>query len=164
MAFRIGDRVFVHADGSAKMTPEEGRSAGQPFTVRAAKSIKCEFNGKAVVMRGNRIEPVAIELAEAEPSFAIGLDVMQVSVDLAEHVGDGYARTRYGIVVVYTRPQLAPVSFLIEGGIVEKGFGLDSESGGGPKDEISGKCRTIRLKYKGKIYDPFALPGGSLEV
>lgn len=164
MAFRIGDRVFAHADGQIKLTPDEGKAAGQPFTARAAKSFSGELGGKAIALMGNSITPVAVVLASAEPSFTLSLDVMQVSVDLAEHVADGYARMAYSIVVTFTRPSLAPVSFLLDGCIIEKGFGFKSDSGGAPSDELSGKCRTIRMKYKGRIYDPFALPGGALQI
>ncbi|MCC6559645.1 MAG: hypothetical protein IT372_42555 [Polyangiaceae bacterium] len=158
--FQIGDEVFVHADGTIKLIPGAGPAAGQPFTALAAKSFSGEHNGKAIALMGNSVVPVSVALASAEPSWSVGLDVMQVAVDLAEHCGDGYARMPYSIVVTYTRPRLAPVTFLLDQCVVEKGFGFKSDSGGAPGDELSGKCRSIRLKYKGKIYDPFALPGG----
>lgn len=164
MAFRIGDKVFVHADGQIKLIPEEGPAAGLPFTCRAAKSFSGELGGKAIALMGNTIVPVSIALASAEPSFNVSLDVMQVSVDLAEHAGNGYARMRYQMVVTYTRPSLLPVTFTLDGCVIEKGFGFKSESGGAPNDELSGKCRTITLKYNGKTYDPFALPGGALQI
>lgn len=164
MAFRIGDDVFVHADGASKFIPSLGPNKGQPFLVRAVKSMTGELGGKAIAMMGNSIEPVAIALASAEPSFSFGLDVMQVAIDLAEHVGDGYARMPYQIITTMSRPGLAPVSFIFHQCIVEKGFGIKSDAGAQATDEISGKCRSIRLKYKGKIYDPFKLPGGTLTV
>lgn len=160
MGFRIGDNVFTHADGQIKLIPLEGPKAGQPFTVRSAKSMSAELGGKAVALMGNSVVPVAVVLASAEPSFTFGLDVMQVSVDLAEHVGDGYARIRYDGVVVFTRPGLAPVTFILKGCVIEKGFGFKSDSGGAPGDELGGKFRQLQLKYKGKTSDPFALPGG----
>lgn len=160
MAFRVGDTTFVHADGQIRMIPEEGKAKGLPFTVRAAKSISCELGGKALALTGTSIVPVSIVLVSAEPVFSIGLDVMQVSVDLAEHVGDGYARIRYQIVTTFTRPGLASATFICDGCVIEKGFGFKSDAGGAPGDELSGKCRTIKLKTKGKTYDPFGIPGG----
>lgn len=160
MAFRIGDDVFVHADASIKFIPSLGPNKGQPFLVRAVKSLSGELGGKAVAMMGTSIVPVAVALASAEPSFSFGLDVMQVSVDLAEHAGDGYARMPYQIMIVMSRPGLAPVTFIFDQCIVEKGFGLKSDAGAQATDEMSGKCRNIRLKYKGTIYEPFKLPGG----
>src|SRR5215208_7264900 len=142
MPFRVGDSAFVHADGQTRLIPEEGKAKGLPFVARAAKSISCELGGKAVALMGNSIVPVSIVLASAEPTFSVGLDVMQVSIDLAEHVGDGYARIRYQIVTTFTRPGLAPVTFICDGCIIEKGFGFKSDAGGAPGDELSGKCRT----------------------
>lgn len=163
MSFKIGANVFVHADGQVKFIPEEGGSAGLPFSMRA-KAFSGEHNGKAIALKGNTILPVTVALAEAEPSFSVGLDVMQMSIDLAEHVGDGYARIPYQIIVTYSRPRLAPVSFILNKCIIEKGFGFKSESGGAASDEISGKCREILMKYKGRTYDPYKLPGGALEI
>lgn len=162
--FRLGDNIFVHADAVCRLTPTEGGAKGKPFTVRACSKLELKFNGKSVTAKGNSIIPVAIALAEAEPSFSIGLDVAQVSVDYAEWCGDGYLRMPHGIVVTCTRPGLAPVSFKLRQAIIENGFGFSSDAGNQAKDEISGKMRELILNYKGKDYNPFALPGGTLTL
>lgn len=160
MAFRIGDIVYTHSTGKITLVPEEGKAKGQPFEVLAAKSMSMELGGKAIVLMGNSIVPVATALASAEPVFTFGLDVMQVTVDLAEHVGDGYAAIRYSGIVTWQRPGLAPVTFRALGCTIEKGFGFKSDAGGAPNDEISGKFRDMELVYKGKTYRPFSLQGG----
>lgn len=160
MAFRIGDVVYVHADASVQFIPQEGPQKNVPFRTRAAQKIEAKHNGKAISMKGTSILPVAVALGEAEPSFSVGLDVLQVAVDLAEHVGDGYARMPYTIVITMNRPNLAPVTFRLTQCIVENGFDLSSEAGGQPKSELSGKNRAVVMEYKGKTYDPFAMPGG----
>lgn len=159
MAFQLGDDVFVDADARTKFSPGSGPKKGQPFAMLAAKSCSMDHNGKAVSMVGNSILPVAVELVSAEPSFTFGLDVLQVSIDLAEHAGPGYARMKWTISTTLNRPGIAPVTFIAEGCVIEKGFGFKMGGGAQPTDELSGKCRRIRMKYKGKIYDPFALPG-----
>ena len=159
MAFRIGDDVHVHADASISFTPSLGPNKGIPFPVRACKSMAGDHNGKAIAMMGTSILPVAIALASAEPSGSFGLDVAQVSVDYLEHCGNGAARMQHRIVVTMNRPGLAPVGFIFEQFVFEKGFGLKSDAGAQMSDEMSGKCRRIMTKYKGKLFDPFTLPG-----
>lgn len=160
MAFQVGSNIFVHADAVVKLIPLEGPSANQPFTVKACNKIEGKTNGKAITAMGNSIVPVAIAMASAEPSFSLGLDVAQVSVDYAEHCGDGYKRMAHNIVVTMTRPGLVPVTFKIVTAIIENGFDLMSDQGAQVKDEFSGKMRNLILHYKGRDYDPFKLPGG----
>lgn len=159
MPFAIGSNIFVHADASVKLIPTEGANKGIPFTVRACSKIEAKKNGKAITAMGNSIVPVAIAMASAEPSFSVGLDVAQVSVDYAEHCGDGYQRMAHNIIVTATRPGLVPVTFKIVHGIVENGFDLLSEQGAQAKDELSGKMRELILVYRGRDYNPFTLPG-----
>jgi hypothetical protein len=160
MAFSIGDTTFVHADATVQFIPNEGPKKSIPFRVRAAQKLEAKHNGKAITMKGTSILPVSIALGEAEPSFSIGLDVAQVAVDLAEHVGNGYARMPYTIVITVDRPSLAPITFRLNQCIIENGFDFTSEAGGQPKSELSGKNRSMVMEYKGKTYDPFAIPGG----
>lgn len=159
MAFRIGDNVHVHADAQIQLIPSLGPNKGIPFLVRACKSMSGDHNGKAITMMGNSILPVAVALASAEPSFTFGLDIMQVSVDYMEHVGDGAARMDHRIVVTMNRPGLAPITFTHEQCIIEKGFGYKGDAGAQFTDELSGKCRSLKVKYKGKTFNPFTLPG-----
>lgn len=159
MAFRIGDKIHTHADGRVVFTPEEGARAGQPFAVRACKSMGLELGGKVISLVGNQIEPVANALASAEPSISIGLDVAQVSLDLADWAGDGYARMAWGASITLNRPGLPPMTWLASHVIWEKGFGFKSDSGASPTDEFSGKFTQVRVKYKGRTLNPFALPG-----
>lgn len=161
MAFRIGDKVFVHADARVHLTPQEGANAGVPFLVRSAKSLKSDNGAKVIVLKGTSIVPVTVAVAEAEPSFTIGLDVMQVSVDYLEHCGNGAQRMLHNGQIVFVRKGLAPVTFELEDMGLEKAFGLSSDSGGAPGDEWSGKMRRLLIKYKGKGYDPFADPSGN---
>ncbi|MEO7329442.1 MAG: hypothetical protein ABI193_12740 [Minicystis sp.] len=149
-----------------KVTAEEDWSPAfeQPFTIVSAKSLNCENGGKIITLMGNSIEPVAIEFAAAEPSFSIGLDVQQVSLDLAEHVGNGFQRMHYTITTTFTRPGLPSVTFRMENALFEKGFGFKSDAGGAPSDELSGKHRKTIIVYKGRELDAFALPGGALNI
>ncbi|MEP7123148.1 MAG: hypothetical protein ABJE95_19625 [Byssovorax sp.] len=157
--FRIGDKVHTHADGRVIFTPEEGARAGQPFAVRACQSMGIELGGKVITLMGSQILPVASELASAEPSISIGLDVAQVSLDLADWAGNGYARMKWGASITLNRPGLPPMTWLAGHVTWEKGFGFKSDAGGAPKDEFSGKFTDIKVKYKGRTLDPFALPG-----
>jgi hypothetical protein len=160
MTFRIGNEIHVHADARVQLAPNEGPNARQPFTVRAAKSLSADNGAKAIVITSAGVlEPVAVALASAEPSFSLGLDVMQVSTDYALHCGNGYQRMSHTATIVFNRPGLPPITFTLSQVIIEKGFGLKSDAGGQPTDEISGKFRRMRIKYKGKTLDPFALPG-----
>ena len=160
MAFTIGKNTFVHADVIAKLKPREGPNAGQPFTIRACDKLEAKSNGKAIAMKGNLIVPVAVEMADAEPSFSLGLSVAQVSIDYAEHCGQGAKRMKHDITVTMTRPGLQPVTWILDGCVIENGFDLMSAAGENVKDEFSGKMRDLRLKYKGVEYDLFKLPGG----
>ena len=160
MPFQLGSNFFVHADAVTKLIPLEGPRANQPFTIKACSKLDCKMNGKAISAMGNSIVPVAIALASAEPSFSIGLDVAQVSVDYAEHCGDGYMRMRHNLITTMTRPGLAPVTFKVVSAIIENGFGVASGAGEKVTDEISGKMLNLVLVYKGRDYDPFKLPGG----
>lgn len=159
MPFQIGSNIFVHADASVKLIPLEGPNANQPFTVRACSKLEAKTNGKAITAMGNSIVPVAIAMASAEPSFSIGLDVAQVSVDYAEHCGSGYKRMAHNIIVTMTRPGLIPVTFKVVTAIIENGFDLMSDQGAQAKDEFSGKMRELILRYKGEDLNPFTLPG-----
>lgn len=160
MPFKVGSNIFVHADVVTKLIPLEGPRANQPFTVLSCNKLEAKKNGKAITAQGNSIVPVAIALASAEPSFSLGLDVGQVSIDYAEHCGDGYQRMRHNIVTTATRPGLVPVTFKIVSAIIENGFDLASAAGEKVTDEFSGKMINLILHYKGRDYDPFALPGG----
>lgn len=160
MAFRVGSNVFVHADAVCKLTPLEGDSRGQPFTIKAASKFEAKLNAKVLAVKGNAIVPVALAMGEAEPSFSIGLDTAMVSVDYAEHCGSGWMRMAHNIVVTMTRPGLAPVTFKLKTCFFENGFGLMSDAGSQVKDDLSGKFRELLLDYKGKELDPFKLPGG----
>jgi hypothetical protein len=157
--FRIGDKVHVHADGRVIFTPEEGARAGQPCPVRACKSMGIELGGKVISLMGNQILPVASALASAEPSISIGVDVAQVSLDLADWAGNGYARMLWSASITLNRPGLPPMTWLGKHITWEKGFGFKSDAGGSPTDEFSGKFTDIKVKYKGRTLDPFALPG-----
>ncbi|MEO5726580.1 MAG: hypothetical protein ABI134_11925, partial [Byssovorax sp.] len=137
MAFRIGDKIHTHADGRVLLTPEEGARAGQPFAVRACKSMGVELGGKAITVMGNQILPVANALASAEPLISLGLDVGQVALDLADHAGNGYARMAWSASITLNRPGLPPMTWLAKHIIFEKGFGLKSDAGGAPSDEFS---------------------------
>jgi hypothetical protein len=160
MPFRVGSTTFVHADGRTKFIPLEGPNAGQPFLVRAVKSLEADQAGKAISMQGQSITPQAVAIASAEPTWKVGLDVMQVAIDLLEFAGQGAARMHYEIVTIMERPGLAPVSFICEDAVIEKGFGLKSDAAAQPTDEFSGKQRRLLIRYKGTIYDVFAIPGG----
>jgi hypothetical protein len=159
MAFRIGDKIHTHADVRLIITPEEGQAAGQPFAVRAVKSMNLELGGKVISLQGTQILPVANAFASAEPSCSFGLDVAQVSMDLAAHAGNGYARMHYGWNLTLNRPGLPPMTWIGSHVLFEKGFGIKSDSGGAPSDEFSGKFTKLQVKYKGLTLDPFALPG-----
>jgi|HubBroStandDraft_2_1064218.scaffolds.fasta_scaffold82989_2 hypothetical protein len=160
MAFRIGSTTFVHADGVTKLIPLEGQNANNPFLVRAVKSLDAQQNGKAISLQGQNIAPEAVAIASIEPSWKLGLDVMQVSIDLLEFAGSGAARMHYEIVTVFQRPGLAAVTFICEDAVIEKGFSVTSEAGDAPKDEFSGKMRRLLIRYRGKLYDPYTVPGG----
>lgn len=159
MAFQIGSVIFVHADARCTLTPKEGPKKGQPFTIRACSKLTGDSAGKAVEAKGNSIEMVAMALGEVSHSFSIGLDVSQVSVDYLAHCGDGAARMLHDITITLNRPGLPPVTYLRSDSVIEKGFGLSSDAGSQTKDEISGKSRTAEIKYQGKTYKPYALPG-----
>jgi hypothetical protein len=159
--FKLGAVVFTHADVVFKMAPLEGPAKGQPFTLLACSKLEMKMNGKALSVKGNSIIPVAMALAEAEPSFSISLDTSLVSLDYAEHCGgQGYMRMGHNGTITATRPGLVPVTFKLLGMIIENGFGLTSDAGGNTKDDLSGKFREPIITYKGKDYHPFALPGG----
>ena len=160
MAFQVGSNIFVHADATLKMIPLEGERANQPFTFRSSNKLEAKTNGKAITAMGSSIIPVAVVMASAEPSFAIGLDVAQESVDYIEHCGSGYKRMAHNIIITCTRPGLQPVTFKLFMCIIENGFDLNSAQGAQLKDDLSGKMRNLVLTYKGQNYDPFLLPGG----
>lgn len=160
MAFSIGSNIFVHADATCKLTPKEGDRRGQPFTIKAASKLEAKLNGKVIAVKGNSILPVALAAGDAEPSFSIGLDTVLVSVDYAEHCGSGYMRMAHDIVITMTRPGLVPLTFELLTCQFEQGFGLMSDVGAQAKDDLSGKFREFKLKYKGKTLEPFKLPGG----
>lgn len=157
--FQIGKRIFTHSTGKAAFTPDEGPSEGQPFTVPGIKSMGVELGGSAVVLEGNSIQPIAVALGKASPTFNVGLDTFQVSLGLMEHVGDGYAAISYTITITWERNGLAPVTFRLLNCITEKGFGFKSDSGGAPGDELTGKFQDLEVVYKGRTYHPFKLPG-----
>lgn len=159
MAFQIGSVIFVHADARCTLTPKDGPKKGQPFTVLACTKLTGDSAGKAIEAKGNSINAVAMALGEVSHSFAVGLDVGQVSVDYLEHAGDGAARMLHDVTITLNRPGLPPVTYIRSDAIIEKGFGLSSDAGAQVKDEISGKSRTATIKYKGKEYDPWKLPG-----
>ncbi len=157
--FQIGKRIFTHSTGAAAFVPNEGEAEGQPFTLPAIKSMSIELGGSAIVLEGNSIQPVATAYGKAAPTFNFGLDTMQASLGLMEHVGDGYAVIGYTITVTWQRQGLAPVTFRCLGCIIEKGFGFKSDAGGAPGDELTGKFQDLEVIYKGKTYRPFKLPG-----
>lgn len=157
--FQIGKKIFTHSTGSAAFAADEGPAEGQPFTMPGIKTMSVELGGSAVVLEGNSIQPIAVAYGKASPTFNFGLDTMQASLGLMEHVGDGYAVIGYTITVTWQRSGLAPVTFRLLGCIVEKGFGFKSDAGGAPGDELSGKFQDLEVIYKGRTYKPFKLPG-----
>lgn len=159
--FLIGGAMFVHADHVLKLTPHDGPNAGQPWRSKMAKSLSAENGGKAIVAKGGTIVPVAIALAETEGSFTIGFDVMQGSMDYLDWCGPGAQRMIHQGQIIFTRPGLAPISFYLIGMIIEKGFGLKSDAGAQPSDELTGKMRLLEIGLKGKRINPFALPVGT---
>src|SRR6185437_11095703 len=99
---------------------------------------------------------------ESTGKFSIGFDVMQAAADYEAHCGSGAARMRHDAQIIFTRPSLAPITFHIQFGIIEKGFGaFKSESGGQPTVEFSGQCQKVLMEMNGQKFDPFKLPAGS---
>lgn len=163
--FALGGKVFVHADVVVVMTPYEGPSAGLPFTFLACNKLETKHNGKSVTIKGNSIVPVSLALAEAEPSWSLGLGTALVAIDYAEHCGGkGHGRMAHDIVLTATRPGIQSVTFNIVQAIIENGFGFMSDAGGEAKDEFSGKNRQTIMVYKGQEYDPFTLPETGLTL
>lgn len=163
-AFKLGGRIFVNADVSTQLIPQEGPNALQPFTVQGTSKLEVKHNGKAVTLKGNRIVPIAIAMGEAEPSFSIGLDTNLITVDYLEHCGDGAARMQHDIIVTMTRPGLLPVTFKVLLAIIENGFGFSVDAGQAVKDEFSGKNVQTLMNYKGRDWDPFGLPEGGVAL
>ncbi len=156
--FRIGGQVFVHADHVCIAKPHEGPNRGVPYRFLSAKSLSASNDGKAIELRGSRIEAVAVALAESSSSFSIGLEVMHEAVAYADFCGPGAQRMAHEIEIVFTRPGLAPVTFYIRDAIMEKLLNLKSDSGAQPTNEISGKNRVLEIGYRRKILNPFARP------
>ncbi len=159
MAFRIGNKVFVHADGRTSFITNEGLNPGVPFLVRAVKGLDAEQGGKAIHIQGQSIQPQAIAIASIEPTWKLDLDYFQVGIDLLEHNGDGAGRMIYEIITTFERPGLAPVEFIYEDAVIEKGFGFKSDAGAQPSSAFSGKMGNLKIRYKGKLYDPYSTPG-----
>lgn len=158
MAFKLGGRVFVHADVAVVMTPYEGANAGLPFTALACNKLAAEHGGKAITIKGNSIVPVSVVMGESEPTWSLGWDTEAISRDYQVHCGDGVARMNHDISITATRPGLQSVTWKIIQAVIEKGFGISSDVGAQMKDEFSGKNRELIMVVGGIEYNPFKLP------
>lgn len=156
MAFKLGGKVFVHANASVRLAPHDGPHAHEPFRILACKSLGVETGGKVIMLYGTDVVPVALATASAEPSFTIEIDVMQVGLDYLQWCGDGALLMAHTGVITMDRPGLAPVSFMLDDMQFEKAFGFKSDHGDAPKDSCSGKMRKFRVKQNGIITDPFS--------
>lgn len=156
--FRVGDTTIAHADAVVSMVPDRGKNAGQVFKFSACKSFEADPNVQATLLEGTAYEPIAIVVGVAKPDFKISVDVWEQMADYAEFCGAGHIAFHHTISIVYSTatPKGKKVKTVtIEDAVIEKGWGLKSESGGAPSTEISGKAR----KYKIGTTNGFPQPG-----
>jgi len=163
--FRIGDAVFTHANAIVVMTPRRAGASGSQQTFYSAKSFEGDANVEAFFVEGTSHEAVAIGVGVAKPDFKIGGVTLEEILDYAARCGPGYQEAHHDITLTLKQGSKVATAKWIDA-VIEKGWGLKTESGSNPNNEISGKARRFELNGIGGFSQPGSGKslGGGLSV
>lgn len=140
--FKLGGVVYAHADGKVTLRPRI--QGGQQKTFLSAKSFEGDANVEAFLLEGTAGQAVAIGVAMSKPDWKIELSNFEEILQYAKLCGPGYQRMHHDVGISFTQgARTATVA--IGNCVIEKGWGLKSETSGGPGTSMSGKALTLDL-------------------
>jgi len=157
MSFQIGGSVYAHADAKVILRPR--KPGGQQKTFLSAKSFEGDANVESFLVEGTSHEAVAIGVGVIKPDWKISLANWDEVQEYAGLCGRGYQIMLHDLTIVFSQgARTATVT--IGQCVIEKGWGVKSDSGGGPTVEMSGKARTLDMNGIGGVPAPGGGGGG----